>query len=99
MLQVSFISADPNPFHKPDPGSKKSLEIHLQTPKFQEYHIYFKKLLFWLIIHMNNKLIIKTKKYNEYYIFVVENVSDPDPLVHETDPRIKMKRIHNTNAS
>ena len=56
----------------PDPGSKKSWEIHIKNrPKLQEYNFFLKKSLF--LIQMNIVCLLSskiTKNHTfEYYIF------------------------------
>ena len=103
-----------DPFHfgqpDPDPGSKKSAKIKKNFNKNQqkslEYHTFFKLMFTDINIYsMNNK----TDHISETYIlyrkipdFRSDLEQDPDPLFHETDPRIriqiKMKRIRGSGS-
>ena len=99
----------------PDPGSKKSAKIMENFNKNQQKStkiiriscIFFKtiKLMFTdiNIYSINNKTDHISEKYIFYRYFPdfsSDLEQDPDPLFHETDPRIrihiKMKRIRNT---
>ena len=86
-----------------DPGGKKSAKI---MENFHENHTinFFKtiKLMFTdiNIYPINNKTDHISEKYWYFPDFRSDLEQDPDPLFHETDPRIrihiKMKRIRNT---
>ena len=85
----------------------KSWKISSQNlPKSQEYHTFFSEILNFCLTDINIYLINifliekKNKKIKKSLYFLdfrsdPEQVTDPDPLFHGTDPRI---RIHTKMA-